>query len=192
MTDPQDPFRSLLGIAAFRRGDPYEELEERVRRPHWEMAANVLHKARAVLAADPAKAGRYVDTALRLPRDESEQQTPAALEAHMMLYNLVTDAAELDEGDAAWLDAAIEVMEASGPVLAPEMRVVLHSIGHDYQLPPAELPILRAALTRVRPGPTLDDQDFPDELLKERILEVLALCDRYADALAERLHRYDP
>lgn len=187
MADDLDPLSSLRGIAAFRRGNPYELLQKRLRKPHWEMAANVLRKARAVLAVDPMKAGIYVDTALRLPFDENEQLTPAALETHLMLYRLVTDAAEeSDPDDSAWLDAAIDLVTASDPARRAELRVVLNAIATDYELPAAELRRVRRTLAQIEPGPSLFDLDFPAESLKERIMTVLALCDRYDDALDER------
>lgn len=183
MTDHVDPFSSLRGVAAFRRGNPFEMVQERLRKPHWEMAENVLYKARAVLASDPAKAEAYVDTALRLPFDEDEQEAPAALQAHLMLYSLVTDMAEASgEGDSAWLDAAIEAMDASGPAGQAEMRVVLIIIENDFQLPERELRTLRRAVAHVEPALTLHDEGFPNDLLKERIMAVLALCERYEDA----------
>ncbi|MFT4217091.1 MAG: hypothetical protein QM619_07895 [Micropruina sp.] len=186
MTDDLDPLSNFRGLAAFSRTAPYRYFQDRLRRPHWEMAANVLGKARRVLATDPAKASAYVDTALRLPYDEIEEQEPAALEAHLMLYSLVSDVAEESEqGDPAWLDAAIEVMEASDPAGRAEMRVVLDVIGHDYKLPATELRTLRDAIARVEPGPTLHDDDFPADQLKERIMAVLELCQRYDDTLEE-------
>ncbi|MEZ5090325.1 MAG: hypothetical protein R2719_11760 [Micropruina sp.] len=187
MTDDDlDPLSRLRGLAAFSTADPYEQLSAGMDKPHWEAAANVLRKARAVLRDDPARAGAYVDVALRLPYDEDEQREPAALQAHLMLYTLVSDVAEeSDRNDPAWLDAAIDVLEASDAAGRAELGIVLDIIGRDYQVPPAELRKLHRAVAGVEPAPTLHDERFPAALLKERILAVLELCERYEDALDE-------
>lgn len=184
--DDLDPLANLRGLAAFSTRSIADQFSDRLRRPHWEMAGNALRKARAVLAVDPARAERYVDLALRLPYDEFEGRFPAAVEAHMVLYCLVTDVAEESEPeDPAWLDAAIEAMQASDPAGQVEMRVVLEIIDHDFKLPAQEQHKLRRAVAEVEPAATLNDGDFPGELLKDRIMAVLALCDRYEEALDE-------
>lgn len=104
-----------------------------------------------------------------------------------MLYTLVSDAAENSgKDDPTWLDAAIEVMEDSEPGAQVELRIVLDIIGRDYQLPAVELRRLHSAVDQVQPGPSLHDYDFPAELLKERILAILKVCERYEDMLEER------
>ena len=83
------------------------------------------------------------------------------------------------------LDAAIDVLEASDAAGRAELGIVLDIIGRDYQVPPAELRKLHRAVAGVEPAPTLHDERFPAALLKERILAVLELCERYEDALDE-------
>lgn len=184
--DDLDPLTNLRGLSAFSTRSIADQFTERLRRPHWEMAGNALRKARAVLAVDPARAERYVDLALRLPYDEFEGKFPAGIEAHLALYCLVTDAAEESEpDDPAWLDAAIDAMRASDPAAKAEMRVVLEIVDHDFKLSAAEQHKLRRAVAEVEPAPTLHDGDFPGELLKDRIMALLALCDRYDVALDE-------
>lgn len=176
----------MRGFAAFSTGSLYEQFAGRIRKPHWEMAANVLRKARAVLATNPEKASAYVDTALRLPFDEDEGQAPAATEAHLMLHALVTDAIEeSDQDDSAWLDAAIDTLRASDAGGQTELRLVLEVVAHDYKLPPAERRRLRSAVAKVEPAPSLFDHGFPAELLKGRIMTILAVCERYDNMLDE-------
>ena len=182
----RDPFDRLRGFAAFSTASPYDQLADRLRKPHWEMAENVLRKARAVLAENPEKASAYVDAALRLPFDEEDQQEPAALQAHLMLFGLLTDAIEeSDQDDSAWLDAATEVMEASEPAGRAELRSVLEAIEMDFTLPAAELRRLRRVIATAERAPTLYGENFPAESLKERIMTVLQICERYDDALDE-------
>src|SRR5680860_1290776 len=58
-------------------------------------ARNLLTKARRALdAGDPDRAQGFAERAARLPFDRHEGAAPAAIEGHMELYRLVTDALE--------------------------------------------------------------------------------------------------
>ncbi|MFT3860808.1 hypothetical protein [Micropruina sp.] len=184
MTDHPDPLANPRGFAALNTRGVSEQFARRLRNPHWEMADNALRKARRVLADDPARAQHYVDLALRLPYDEFEKQASAGVEAHLMLYSLVTDAAEeSDQNDPAWLDAAIDAMRVSERAGQAETRVVLEIVDDDFQLPSAEQRKPRRAVSEVEPTLTLHDADFPIESMSDRIMAVPELWNRCEETL---------
>lgn len=120
-------------------------------------ASNLRVKAiRALDTGDHLRARAYVDRAVRLPYDRHEQSHPAAMEAHMALFCLVTDALEgYDEADSRWLDAAIAVQAIADEAGRCTMRDVLVAIDHDYQPSRTERASLRSATAAVPGRPEL-------------------------------------
>lgn len=150
-------------------------------------ASNLLIKAsRALDNSDPERARTYVDRAVRLPHDRHEEAHPAAIQAHMALFGLVTDALEAsDEVDSRWLDAALVVLAAADEAGRCTMRDVLAAIDHDYHLSRAERAALRSAIGAVPERPELRDLDLAPEELGDCIASVLAVCRDYRMALRQ-------
>lgn len=149
-------------------------------------AENLLRKAlRALVSGDDDRALKYVTRAVALPFDDHEQVRPAAWQAHMMLFDGVVDELEESaEGDQSWLDGALQVLHEVPAPGRVEMRHVLQDCADDYDLEPAELHRIRAALKAVPAEPKLADQpDLSDEVLQERVMEVLRVYLAYIDAL---------
>jgi hypothetical protein len=149
-------------------------------------ASNLLVKAiRALDTGDQLRARACVDRAVRLPYDRHEQSHPAAMEAHMALFCLVTDALEgSDEADSRWLDAAIAVQAIAEKAGRCTMRDVLVAIDHDYQLSRTERASLRSATAAVPDRPELRDLDLPPNELGDCVVSVLAVCRDYCAALS--------
>jgi hypothetical protein len=149
-------------------------------------ASNLLVKVnRALDNGDAVRARSYVDRAVRLPYDRHEESHPAAMEAHMALFCLITDALEdSDEADSRWLDAAIAVQAAADEAGRCTMRDVLVAIDHDYQLNRTERASLRSATAGVPDRPELRDLDLPANELGDCVVSVLAVCRDYREALS--------
>jgi hypothetical protein len=148
-------------------------------------ADNLLAKAqRAVRQGDRERATRYVARAVELPFDDHEEAHPAAWQAHMALFTVVTDEAEeAAAGDHRWLDAAIQVLESAGDFARGDLRDVLADIDHDYQIAGQERRRLRQAIAQVPAGPELIDLALPPEELAVALLEVVEACVAYEEAL---------
>lgn len=149
-------------------------------------ASNLLVKAsRALDNGDSERARAYVDRAVRLPYDRHEESRPAAMEAHMALFCLVTDALEdSEEEDSRWLDAALTVLAAADEAGRRTMRDVLTAIDHDYHLSRTERASLRSAAAAVPDRPELRDLDLRPDELGDCVVSVLAVCRDYRAALA--------
>lgn len=148
-------------------------------------ADNLLAKAqRAIRDADRERAARYIARAVDLPFDDHEEAHPAAWQAHMALFTVVTD--EVDEAaadDHRWLDAAIQVLGSAGDWARLDLRDVLSSIDHDYQLEGRERRRLRQAIADVPASSELIDLALPPEQLAAALLEVVEACVAYEEAL---------
>jgi hypothetical protein len=188
-----DPLRELDRYFAARADAPFGDLElasGRTLQPFsiagQRAASNLLIKAsRALDSGEPERARAYVERAVRLPYDRHEQSHPAAMEAHMALFCLVTDAVEVaDEDDDRWLDAALAVLAAADEAGRCTMRDVLVAIDHDYNLSRTERSALRSANAAIPDRPELRDLDLPPTELCDCVLSVLAVCMAYRDALA--------
>lgn len=148
-------------------------------------ASNLLVKAsRALDSSDPGRARAYVDRAVRMPYDRHEESHPAAMEAHMALFCLVTDALE-DSGknDSAWLEAAIEVLSAADERGRCTMRDVLAAIDQDYELRRQESGALRSAIADIPVRPELRDLRLDPQELGDCVMSALAACRDYRAAL---------
>lgn len=148
-------------------------------------ASNLLVKAsRALDNGDSERARAYVDRAVRLPYDRHEETHPAAMEAHMALFCLVTDALEnSDEDDATWLEAAIDVLSASDERGRCTMRDVLAAIEHDYKLRRQERTSLRTAIADVPAQPELRDLRLDPQEMGDCVISVLSVCRDYRVAI---------
>ena len=148
-------------------------------------ADNLLAKAqRAVRDGDRERAARYIARAVELPFDDHEEAHPAAWQAHMALFTVVTD--EVEEaaaGDYRWLDAAIQVLGSAGDRARRDLRDVLSTIDDDYQLEGKERRRLRQAIADVPAGPELNGLALPPEQLAVAVLEVVEACVAYEEAL---------
>jgi len=187
-----DPLRELDRYFAERANAPFGDLElasGRTLQPFsiagQRAASNLLVKAgRSLDNGDPGRARAYVDRAVRLPYDRHEESDPAAMEAHMALFCLVTDALEeSDEDDSAWLEAAIEVLSTADERGRCTMRDVLAAIAQDYELHRQESASLRAAVADVPVRPELRDLRLDRREMGECIMSVLAVCRDYRAAL---------
>lgn len=173
----------LRGIQAFTRGDAVEQLCQGPLKPQWQIAGNLLAKARRVLLEDRPRAIAYVERAVRLPVDDAEEAAPAALEAHMLLFSLVTDTLENSEpDDESWLVAAAAVFDLADERSRFEMSDVLLSIENDYQIEARERRRLRHMVATVAVRPELRDLDLSDDELRDHIMAILDACDLYEDA----------
>ncbi len=150
-----------------------------------EAASNLLRKALRALDDDPGRARTYVDRAVRLPYDRHEETNPAAMEAHMALFNLVIDVLEdSDETESLWLEAAFAVLATADDAGRCDMRDVLAAIDQDYDLSRVERAALRSAIAAVRERPELLDLDIPPDELGDCVMSVLRACKSYEAALS--------
>ncbi|HEX3930822.1 MAG TPA: hypothetical protein VHW64_08965 [Nocardioides sp.] len=154
----QDPLEELGRHFAKRADGPFGDLElksGRTLQPFsitgQRAASNLLTKAiRDLDNGEPERARSYVDRAVRLPYDRHEESHPVAMEAHMMLFCLVTDELQAaDEDDSGWLDAAIAAQASASEAARCTMRDVLMAVDHDYNIGQAERAALRAATADV-------------------------------------------
>ncbi len=147
-------------------------------------AANLLLKAtRALDDDDPERARAYVERAVRLPYDRHEKNHPAAMEAHMLVFNVVIDALEDSaEDDPTWLDAAIEAMSTADERGRCTMRDVLMAVDQDYDVSRAERRALRSATAAVPDRPEMKDLDLAPDEMAGCVESVLAVVRDYGDA----------
>lgn len=168
-----------------------EAFSERIvgswRSPYREAAENLLHKAARVLKSDRQRAVAYVERAVRLPFDDEDGGAPAGIEAHMLLYTLISDEFEASgKGESLWLDAALAVLESGADDRArSELRDVLEEIDESYGLDPGEQRRLYKALAGTPAPQSLWDLRLPEAELRDHILAILDACDDYVDALDE-------
>jgi|GEM_PF-832118 len=150
-------------------------------------ASNLLVKAiRALDNADHARARAYVDRAVRLPYDRHEESHPAAMEAHMALFCLVTDALEdSDEDDTEWLEVAIGVMATADERGCCTMRDVLAAIDDDYELRRQERAALRTAIADMPARPELRDLRLEPQEMGDCVMSVLSVCRDYRQGLRQ-------
>lgn len=182
MSDLNPLAQLVRGRQAFIRGDAISDLFSVVRPPHMVMAANLLNKAMRVLADDRPRAVGYVERAVRLPFDQVEQAAPAALEAHLALFVLITDTLEnSEEGDTRWLDAAITVLDEADEPGRCELRDVLEAVDHDYNVSKVEREWLRGALIGIPDRPELRDLDLSADELRDHVLAILDTCAAYSE-----------
>ncbi len=149
-------------------------------------AENLLVKAIDALAAqDEDRATALVRRAVGLPFDEHEEVAPAAMAAHHLLFNLVTDVMEdSPDDDERWLDAALAVIDGPDRFARLDMRDVLTAIAQDYDLTRSERRRLRGGIRDVEAAPELVDLlDLTQEELAERVMAILGACRSYADAV---------
>lgn len=186
-----DPLEELDRYFAERASAPFGDLElasGRTLQPFsiagQQAASNLLIKAiRALDNGDSERARAYVDRAVRLPYDRHEESHPAAMEAHMALYCLVTDALEdSEEDDSAWLEAAIGVMSTADERGRCTMRDVLAAIDHDYELRRQERASLRTAIAGTPAQPELRDLRLDPQEMGDCVMSVLAACRDYREA----------
>lgn len=149
-------------------------------------ARNLLDKAaRALDAGDADRAGRLVDRTARLPFDDHERAAPAAMEAHMLLFSVVTDALEASpEDDPRWLDAAMQVLSTGDKGAQGEFRDVLTTILQDFELSPRESARVREVLRGAPEHQGLMDQELPPVQLAARVLDLLGQYREYQRVLA--------
>ena len=187
-----DPLKELDRYFARRADRPFGDVEQvsgRTLQPFsiagQRAASNLLVKAIRALDNDEAERARaYVDRAVRLPYDRHEQSHPVAMEAHMALFCLVTDALEdSEEADSRWLDAAIAVQVAADEAGRCTMRDVLVAIDHDFHLSQTERASLRSATAAVPDRPELRDLDLASNEMSDCVVSVLAVCRDYRAAL---------
>jgi hypothetical protein len=109
---------------------------------------------------------------------------PAGIEAHMMLFHLVSD--EFEEGDTLWLDAALHVLASDLDQRGrSELRDVLEDIALSPILTADERRRLKPALVAAPPRHSLWDLRLSADGLRDHILTVLDVCDAYVDAIDE-------
>ncbi|HJQ07007.1 MAG TPA: hypothetical protein VJ872_16280 [Nocardioides sp.] len=174
------PFGDTV-LAAGRTLQPFSRASHQI-------ASNLLGKAvRAVQGGDREKARRYVERAARLPFDGHEEELPLAGEAHMMLFNLITDELEeSDAGDSAWLHAAVEVLVSSDEAVRCEVRDVLTIVEKEYELTRPERLTLRAAIADVPARPELRELAVDGDELVEIALSLIDGCLAYVAAVRRR------
>ncbi|MEP6650384.1 MAG: hypothetical protein ABJA74_10820 [Lapillicoccus sp.] len=134
----------------------------------WEGADNLLVKALRRLAdGDDASAMRLIERSCRLPYDQHEDASPAALAARMLLFDTITDEAEGADDDPGWLEPALALLEHIGGQEQVELRACLSAIQNDYALERRDGALIDAALSTVPEGPELCDRGDPpvDELM---------------------------
>lgn len=187
-----DAWRSLGNLLAARADRPFGEVQwvsDRTLQPFsisgWMGAENLLTKARrAIDAGDLDRARKLVDRAARLPYDDHEQAAPAALAAHMELFNVVTDALEeAYADDSRWLDAALAVLTTADEPARYDMRDVLAAIDQDYALNPPESSRLRSAIAPIPHRAALKDLDLTETALGDEVISILIACEAYRAAL---------
>jgi hypothetical protein len=154
-----------------------------------EAARTLLHKAqRALDDRDTERARAYVMRAVQLPFDEAEGVLPVTWEAHMLLFTAVTDALEeSDEDDAAWLDAALDVLASAGTVGRSAMASALSDVPSDFEVTRQEEKRLRRAIAGIPPETEPFDRGSSPDERAEYVLEVVRTTNAYQDALDELL-----
>lgn len=150
-----------------------------------EAARNLLHKAQRALDDDDTERARaYVMRAVQLPFDEVEEVLPVAWEAHMLLFTAVTDALEeSDEDDAAWLDAALDVLASAGTAGRSAMASVLSDVPSDFEVSRQEEKRLRRAIAGIPPETEPFERGSSPDEKAEHVLEVVRTTNAYEDAL---------
>lgn len=151
-----------------------------------EAAENLLNKAlKALRTGDHRRAETYTARAARLDFDDHEEVHPAWMQAHMLLFEAVTDALEeCPDDDHSWLDAALAVLADCGEYARPELEQVLATVDHDWRLRPQESRRVQTALAGVTWSPGLESS--PPEQDAERIraiLQILGAVASYQRAL---------
>lgn len=188
-----DPLGELERYFAKRADTPFGDLElasgqalQQFSIAGQQAASNLLVKAsRALEDDDTERARSYVARAVRLPYDRHERSHPAAMEAHMALFCLVTDALEdSEEGDSRWLDAALAVLPIADEVGRCVLRDVLAAVDHDYHLTRAERTSLRSGISAIPGRPELRDLDLGPNELGDCVTSVLVACIDYRAAFA--------
>ena len=157
-----------------------------ISRAMWEGADNLLHKALHRLAdGDDVSALRLVERACRLPYDDHEDAAPAALAAHLLLFEVVTDEAECAEGgDIGWLAPAVTLLYNLDGQEQVELRACLRAIRHDYAVEPREARLIDTALNAVPEGRLLQDRGNLDpEELTPAVTGILRIVLAYETAL---------
>lgn len=188
--DSYSVLRSRIGLLNFMTGKAFSErIVGAWRSPHREAAENLLLKATRVLKDDRARAIAYVERAVRLPFDEEEDGPPAGIEAHMLLYTLVSDEFEAAEkGDSVWLDAALAVLESDADERGrSELHDVLEELEPSPHLTADERRRLKSALPTAPPRQSLWDLRLPEDELRDRVLAVLDIGAAYLEALDEQV-----
>jgi hypothetical protein len=149
-------------------------------------AENLLVKAIAAMrAGDEEEAAALVRRAVRLPFDDHEKVAPAAMAAHHLLFEVVTDTLEASaDGDMQWLEAAVAVREGPDEFARLDMRDVLSAVAQDNDLTTRERRLLQAGVRKVPPAPELIDfVDIDPTELAQRVQAILRACRTYSDAL---------
>jgi hypothetical protein len=187
LTPGVDPVTRLLdaplGIARFASNETAQPFSEAGQ----EAALNLLNKALDALEhGDRVRATRLVERAARLPFDDHEEVRPGWFQAHMLLFDAVSDAAEEAEpGDARWLDAALGATEGAGDDGLADMLDVLRTIDHDYGVPPRESRRIRRKVAefRIRDEEVAGriDRGETDEI--SAVLEILEVLLRFDEAV---------
>jgi hypothetical protein len=177
---------------AIRADQPFGDTESvsgRVLQPFslagQQAAANLLTKAvRALDDGDDVRARALVDRACRLPYDRHEETHPAASEAQMMLFCLVTDTLEDSyEGDTRWLDAAATSSSVTDEVGRAAIRHVLADVDNDYELSRSEHRALRAAIAGLPVRAELHDLRLPPGEIVDVVMSVIETCRAYRAAI---------
>jgi hypothetical protein len=187
--DVRERFAELMAARADTPFGDVESVSDRTLQPFsiagHRSARNLLAKSlRALGAGDDQRARMLAERAARLPYDRHEETYPAASEAVMALFNLVTDELEgAPEGYTRWLDAAVEVLGSADEVGRCTLREVLVAVDQDFDLTRQERATLRAAIAPVPARPDLQDLRPESSELAEIVLSVLDACLRYVNAL---------
>jgi hypothetical protein len=150
-------------------------------------AENLLTKAlRDLSQGKEPDAIRLVERACRLPYDEHEDAAPAAMAAHMLLFDAITEELEeAEEGNSVWLDAALPLLRDIGEQEQVELGHCLLAIRQDYAIEPHEGALIDRAAHLVPDRPELQDQgDLSAEQLTAPVTGVLRAILAYREALA--------
>jgi hypothetical protein len=148
-------------------------------------AENLLSKARRALReTNDARARSLVERAAGLPFDEHEQEAPAAMVAHMELFELVSDAlGQSEENDSRWLEAVVETAEHGDESARFELRSVLAAIRQDYQLERRERAHIDAVMASLPDRGPLYDLRLEASELCDAVLSTLRACERYESSV---------
>lgn len=193
-----DGRRSFLDRVGGRANRPFGEVEflsgrtlQRFSFAGQEAAENLLVKARRALDAHELDRARaFADRAARLPFDEHEGASPAALAVHMELFSAVTDALEQAEPhDSRWLDAALAVLSHADEPAACDLRDVLVAIDHDWALSPPEHQRILAATAPIPDRAELRDLDLTTSQLREHVMSILDARRDYDQTLQALISR---
>lgn len=191
--DTMDDFIRYLAARADQPFGDVEMISGRTLQPFsiagQQAARNLLDKAiRALEARDVDRARRLVDRAARLPFDDHERMAPAAIEARMSLFIVITDTLEdAPEEDSRWLDAALQVLSTADEWSQGEIRVLLAEILQDFELTPQESARVRKALRGAPEHQGLMDQELPPDQLAERVVGLLVQYREYQRVLGALL-----